>query len=278
MARADLRRAVNDSEAATAGETVEPTSESRSRNVLHVPACAREIALAASFYGLYTLSRDLQGSASVSYANALRNASRVIGVERYLGIFHEEALQRTLIGHRVIIETANVFYGSLHMVVTVFVLVVVYRTNRVSYRHARNALAATTALALIGFAAFPTLPPRLLPSRYGFVDTLPRFGTLWSFDSGAVAKLSNQYAAMPSLHFAWALWCALSLAPILHNKSARIVVYLYPVITLTVIIATANHFILDALSGAAILAIGHVIAGRVTDRPTRRQQTPLDTR
>ena len=243
-----------------------------------VPGWVREIVLAASFYGLYTLSRDLQGSATVSYANALGNASRIIDLERYLGIFHEEALQRTLIGHRVIIETANVFYGSLHMVVTVFVLVVVYRTNCVSYQRARNALAATTALALVGFAAFPTLPPRLLPSSYGFVDTLTKFGTLWSFDSGAVAKLSNQYAAMPSLHFAWALWCAISLAPILHNKSARIVVYLYPAITLTVIIATANHFILDALCGAAILAVGHVIAGRLTGRPTRRQQTTSDAR
>ena len=240
------------------------------------PAWVREVVMAVVFYGLYTLSRDLQGSATVSYAHALTNAEWVISVERHLGILHEAAIQQALIGHRILIETANVFYGSLHMVITVIVLVVMFRRDRVTYRRARNALAVITGLALVGFVAFPTVPPRLLPSTFGLVDTLARFGTLWWFDSGAVAKLSNQYAAMPSLHCAWALWCAISLASVLHHRTARVAVYLYPLLTLTVVVATANHFILDAVAGGAIVAVGEATALRLPRRRLAHGHRQLD--
>lgn len=227
-----------------------------------VPMWGREILLAASFYGLYTLGRDLQGSATVSYAHALTNASRIIGLERRLGLFREGALQRALLGHRWVIEAANFFYGSLHMIATIAVLVYLFRHHRHAYQRVRNALAVTTGLALIGFVAFPTLPPRLLPARYGFVDTLSKYGTLWSFDSGAISKLSNQYAAMPSLHFAWALWCSISLITVLRHRCARVAVFIYPLLTLAAIIVTANHFILDAAFGAGILGTGLAVAAR----------------
>ena len=177
----------------------------------------REAVLAAALYGVYSITRDLQGSASVSYHRAVANAVKVIDLEQTLGAFHEAAVQQAALQQRWLIEIANVLYGSMHFVVTIAVIVVLYRTSPPAYRRARNALAITTVLALVGFTLFPMAPPRLLPASYGFVDTLARYGTLWSFHNGPVSQLSNQYAAMPSLHFAWALWCALALFPYCMN-------------------------------------------------------------
>jgi hypothetical protein len=120
----------------------------------------------------------------------------------------------------------------------------------------RNALAMTTAVALIGFAFYPLMPPRLLPASYGFVDTLKVFGSLWSFDSGTMHKISNQYAAMPSLHFAWATWSTVVLAPMVKRNWAKALVFAYPAATLFAIVVTANHYFLDAVAGAAIFGIG----------------------
>jgi hypothetical protein len=105
------------------------------------------------------------------------------------------------------------------------------------------------------------MPPRLLPSNYGFVDTLADFGGLWSFDSGAMSKVSNQYAAMPSLHFAWSTWSTLVLVPTMQRRWLRVLAVSYPAFTLFAIIVTGNHFWLDAVGGAVILAMG-AAAGR----------------
>src|SRR5204863_6174121 len=100
-----------------------------------------------------------------------------------------------------------------------------------------------------GFAFFPLMPPRLLPHHYHFVDTLAKDPAFWSFNSGAVSKISNQYAAMPSVHCAWALWCACALVPRLKHWWAKALAVFYPVATVTVIVGTANHYFLDAVAG-----------------------------
>ena len=116
------------------------------------------------------------------------------------------------------------------------------------------------ALAVIGFALYPLLPPRLLPSSYGSVDTLDKIGGLWSFDSGAMAKVSNQYAAMPSLHCGWALWVTFVLWPAARKPWARLLVVLYPLITVFCIVVTANHYFLDAVGGAVVFCAGYGMA------------------
>jgi membrane-associated phospholipid phosphatase len=112
------------------------------------------------------------------------------------------------------------------------------------------------------------MPPRLLDdcgefgacASYGYVDTLARYGGLWSFDSGAMEQISNQYAAMPSLHFAWSFWCFLVLYPRLRRPWAKALVAAYPWVTLFAIVVTANHFWLDAVGGAVALAGGLAVA------------------
>ena len=117
------------------------------------------------------------------------------------------------------------------------------------------------------------MPPRLLDLHglhYGFVDTLERFGSLWSFDSGTMQKISNQYAAMPSLHFAWSLWCALLLFPVLRHWWTKALAALYPVATLFAVVVTANHYWLDAAGGAVCLGAGYALGGLVTRRWEKR--------
>ena len=147
-----------------------------------------------------------------------------------------------------------------------------------------------TALAILGFAFFPLMPPRLLDqpcptgdnlefggaciaselrsgkektftgdNGFGFVDTLSVYGGPWRFDSDEVASISNQYAAMPSLHIGWSTWCALAVWPLLRRRWTKVAVLLYPAATLFCIIITANHFWLDGIGGLIVFAVGALI-------------------
>ena len=225
-----------------------------------------EIAMCGAFYGVYSLGRDISDS---NPSEAFRNARGLIHVEHVLGIFHEATLERWALHFKPLIITCNYYYGSLHFIVTIAVAVVLYRRWSDDYPLWRNTLGVSTGLALIGFITFPLMPPRLLPAHYGFVDTLAKYPTPWSFDSGAVSKISNQFAAMPSVHCCWALWCACVLIPHLRHPAARIAAALYPFFTVTVIVLTANHYFLDAVGGFATLGIGYLVA-TIATRAGRR--------
>lgn len=231
------------------------------------PRLWREVALVLAFYGLYTLVRGQFGSATTSPAQALRNAQTVIGIEQHLGLYHELAIQQWFLQWPWVIRAFNIFYGTFHFLVPIGVLLVLARAAPARYRRWRDSLAATTALALVGFSLFPLMPPRLLcdcalggGTDSGFVDTLATHGGLWSFGSHGVGAVSNQYAAMPSLHFAWALWCACALYPLVRTRWARVAVLTFPVATALVIVVTANHFWLDAVGGALVLGAGHLVS------------------
>ncbi len=219
----------------------------------------REVLYVAAFYAVYSVIRNTQGSASVSEARALRNALQIVDLERILGIYREEAIQQAFLGWRLFVEFWNLFYGTFHFFVTIFALVLLFRRFPERYRRWRNTLAATTAVALLGFAFYPLMPPRLMPVSFGYVDTLRVFGSPWSFDSGTMSKISNQYAAMPSLHFAWALWCACVLVPAFRSRWAKVLAVAYPACTLFAVVVTANHFVLDAVGGAIALGVGAAI-------------------
>jgi membrane-associated phospholipid phosphatase len=102
------------------------------------------------------------------------------------------------------------------------------------------------------------------------VDTLRVVGGLWNFNSGPMNDLSNQYAAMPSLHFAWALWCGLALAAMLRTRRARFLAYGYPAVTLVCVIVTANHLFSDVAAGAVITVIGYAGASTLETLRSRR--------
>lgn len=227
----------------------------------------REVLYVVSFYVIYSFVRNQFGSAAVSSETAFANARRIIDVQQSLGLFFEKAAQDLFLGATWFIKAWNIFYGTFHFVVTAFALAYLFRCMPERYVRWRTTLACTTALALIGFATFPLMPPRLLPDSYGFVDTLAEVGGLWSFDSDAMEDISNQYAAMPSLHFAWSGWSAFALVPAVRRGWLRALVLAYPLATVFAIIVTANHFWLDAVGGGVALAVGYLL-GTLWDRWT----------
>ena len=145
----------------------------------------------------------------------------VIRWQQWLGIYHEETLQDWAQHFKPLIIAANYFYGSLHFVVTIAAGICLFRKFSDDYPRYRNTLAIATALALIGFTLFPLMPPRLLPASYGFVDTLAKYPTFWSFNSGAVSKISNQYRGDAERARVWATWCALVLVPRVKHAGPR---------------------------------------------------------
>jgi hypothetical protein len=240
-----------------------------------------EILLVLSFYGIYSSIRNVFGSAAVDPDRALENARHVISVERALGLYHEEAIQQAFLDWSWFIRFWNIFYGTFHFIVTIFALLWLFVRFPLRYEKYRNVLLATTALALVGFSVFPLMPPRLLgacppfsqyggcASGYDFVDTLRQVGGLWSFESGGTSNLSNQYAAMPSLHFAWSMWCCVALVPTFRSRIVRALLIIYPWITLFAIVVTANHYWLDALGGAWVLLVGYLLGSLVTRASAR---------
>ena len=229
-----------------------------------------EVTFVAVYYAVYSAVRNLNQGGT---AAARLHASWIIVAERHLGIGVEQQIQHWALGFRPLIIACNYWYGSLHFVVTAGVLIWVYHRWRNDYPLWRNTLAVATGLALIGFVFFPLLPPRLLPEHYGFVDTLAKDPTFWSFNSGAVSKISNQFAAMPSVHCAWALWCTSVLVPRVKHNWAKALAIVYPVCTVTAIVLTANHYFLDAVGGFVTLGLAYVIA-RACTRAGRRPATP----
>ena len=238
----------------------------------------REVTYVAVFYVVYSAVRNTFGSAAVSPAAAFDNAMIIIDVERALGLYVEETVQAAFLPWTWWIRSWNVFYGTFHFAVTGGVMVWLFFRHPARYLRWRTTLAVTTGLALLGFAVFPLMPPRLLSTvdpSFDYVDTLRTVGGWWSFDSNAMRSISNQYAAMPSLHFAWSAWSAGALLPVVRAPWRRALIAAYPACTVDAIVVTGNHFWLDAVGGGLVLAVGYVVAHAWYARvPPRRIPDP----
>ena len=244
------------------------------------------------FYFIYSAIRNQFGSALGGdiLDRAFDNAIRVIDIEQAIGLYHEEWIQARFLDFDPFIVFWNVFYGTFHFAVTIFAMVFLFLRYPQRYMFMRSALAATTMAALVGFAFFPLMPPRLLSacepqSSYGacridhdYVDTLVDPGGLWSFETDTMESISNQYAAMPSLHIAWSTWCAVGLYPVLRRRWARLSIAAYPFVTLFAIIVTANHYWIDAIGGLAALTIGLVVARPLSRLLPGRVRHELESR
>ncbi|MFJ8797953.1 phosphatase PAP2 family protein [Streptomyces sp. NPDC102487] len=215
-----------------------------------------EILLIALSYWTYSLIRN---AVPEQRHEALRNADWIWRLEHHLGIAVEESVNHAVNSATWLIIGMNYYYATLHFVVTLGVLVWLYRRHPGRYGAARLALFATTAVALLGYYFFPLAPPRLMTGGT-FVDTVTVHQTWGSMASGDLKHMSNQYAAMPSMHIGWSLWCGLTVFALASAPWARILGLLYPAATLMVIVATANHFWLDAVGGMLCLAFGFLVA------------------
>ena len=207
-----------------------------------------EILLLAALYALYSLVRNGVGDVS---AMAFDNATSILHLEDAWNLAVERGLNAWVHGLRRARRPVALHYATLHFLVTPAVLVWLYRRSRPQYRVVSGALMATTAVALLGFYLMPTAPPRLLRGE-GFVDVMSQTaGWGWWPASGAPASdaISNQFAAMPSLHCAWALWCGIVLFVMVRRTWVRVVGALYPLSTFFVVMGSGNHFLLDVVAG-----------------------------
>ncbi|MFH9980361.1 phosphatase PAP2 family protein [Streptomyces sp. NPDC017179] len=228
-----------------------PTALERLRTPRH-PRLWFEILLIAVSYWTYSLIRN---AVPEQKAQALRNADWVWSAEHRLGIAVEHAVNHAVNSVTWLIIGMNYYYATLHFVVTIGVLVWLYRTHPGRYAAARLTLFVTTGAALLGYYLYPLAPPRLMTGGR-FVDTVQVHHTWGSMASGDLKNMSNQYAAMPSMHIGWSLWCGLTVFALSAVPWLRVLGLLYPVATLVVIVATANHFWLDAVGGVLCLSLG----------------------
>lgn len=266
----------------------------------------REVVYSVLVYVAYSTVRNQFGSGSggpVLAEPAFNHAKAIIQVERNIHLYFEDALQQwylDLPAHG-LIRFWNVYYGLGHFVVTTVALVWMFRRAPARYRLWRNTLAITTLLALIGFASFSLMPPRLMDDPglyggcqvyapdavaavdeageppcddYGYIDTVAVHGGWASFGSEQMAKVSNQYAAMPSMHIGWSTWCTLVLFPMVRRRWARALVVAYPLLTLFDIMVTANHYWIDGLGGLACLGVGYLMARAATRWWEERRSPP----
>jgi PAP2 superfamily len=218
------------------------------------PRLYREILLIALCYSAYSFVRNL---VPTTHTEALRLGGQILRLEHTLHLDWEMSINRLFIHVHWLGVLGNYYYSTLHFVVTPFVLGWLYLRHQDRYVFYRRLIFATTVLALVGFYLLPLAPPRMLP---GFVDTVATFHTHGLYASGAspVGSVSNQYAAMPSLHTGWALWCAIAVADVVRRRWVKILVFCYPAATVIVILGTANHYLLDAVGGAVTLTIGYL--------------------
>jgi hypothetical protein len=234
----------------------------------------RELLFVAVLYVSYEFTRGLHHG---GLGQALTNGRTILDWEGVLHLDPEHALNQLLAHTTSVAVFAAYFYSTMHYLVTPAVLIWMYRTHAAHYRRARTALAIATITGLVGFYLAPTAPPRLLPDG-AFRDTLADVSNWgwWSTD-GSVPRglggLSNQFAAMPSLHVGWALWSGVLIAMFAAHRVVRWLGALYPVVTGLVVMATGNHYLLDVLAGVAVIAWGW-IGAVLLERWRRRIRVP----
>jgi hypothetical protein len=206
----------------------------------------------------YSVYSHIRLVATGGRAAAERHGRQVMSIEQALGIDIEHWANHTVAQAQWAEDFLNFYYESFHFVIPLTILAVLYVRRPADYRWARSSLGFATVLALIGFWFYPLAPPRLMPGLH-FIDTVHGPQDLANPNYGALTALTNQYAAMPSLHFGWSLWCGLIiviLAPKLWMKPLGL---LHPFFTISAIVGTANHWVLDAVGGAAVVGAGFAL-------------------
>ncbi|MES4887554.1 bifunctional glycosyltransferase 87/phosphatase PAP2 family protein [Streptomyces sp. NPDC096012] len=248
------------------------------RRVLTRPNLLLELLLLRVTYAAYQQVRlaATGGTNSGGRATAEHHGHLVLNAERFLHIDIEHAVNHAVARIGRLREFFDFYYESFHFVVPLSVLAVLYWRRPVDYRWARASLGFATFLALIGFWLFPLAPPRLMPSL-GMIDTVHGVQDFSQPDYGTLTALTNQYAAMPSLHFGWSLWCGVVIAVIAKKWWMKALGLLHPLFTVSAIVATGNHWVLDAVGGAVVVGAGFGLS-YVFQGPRARTMTAAGAR
>jgi hypothetical protein len=222
----------------------------------------REFIVIAAVYVFYDASRLIvEGDHDAAFAHG----RELLHFEQRLHIAPEHALSRLFTAHIALGLPADYFYATLHYIVTPWVLIWLWRRYPASYSSARTVIICTTIIGLVGFSVYPVAPPRLVGS---FPDTMAHFAHWgwWSTAGSAPRGLgqdTNQYAAMPSLHVGWALWAGWQMYKHGQHRITRWAGIAYPFVLSVVVVATANHYLLDAVAGFVVVGLGALLAAPI---------------
>ncbi|MBZ5734989.1 phosphatase PAP2 family protein [Nocardioides sp. TRM66260-LWL] len=230
----------------------------RARRRTGVLAAVLEIATVLALFGVYNVGRLI---ATNRVATADDHARQLLDLERWLGLPSEEVLQRLAFKVPDLIAFADRYYVSVHFPLTVAVLVWLYAFRRPAYTWAKWGLILATAVAMVVHIVVPMTPPRLL-TGLDMVDTGARAGQSVYAGTSPVGGLANEYAAMPSLHVGWALLLAVVLVRTCRTRW-RWLWMAHPVITMVVVVVTANHYLLDGVAGSLLVLAGLWVSARL---------------
>lgn len=228
-----------------------------------------EFAIIGVLYAVYSLVRNSVGDV---VARAYANGRAILAVEDGWGLALERALNDWVHRTEVVAGVVALHYATLHFLVTPAVLVWLFFARPGRYRVASGVLMVSTALALIGFYWLPTAPPRLL-SDEGFVDVMSQTSSWgWWPASGTPGSdaISNQFAAMPSLHCAWAVWCGVVVLVLARRAWIRLAGAAYPLSTFFVVMGSGNHYLLDIVGGVLVLCAGALVVLAAATAAARR--------
>ena len=213
----------------------------------------RQVSLFVSAFLVYDLVRGLVEAGNATAA--FQHARELISTERTLHLFVEPSVQAWASGSHLVMVGASWLYVNAQTSITIGAMLYLYLRHNRSFYFVRNMLMIAMPLALIGYVVFPTAPPRFLP-EWGFIDTVSDFTPVNNSHSSAfLSALFNPYAAVPSMHVAFAVMIGWPLARLARHPAVRVLWIVYPFLMTFVIVVTANHFILDALLGALTAAL-----------------------
>jgi len=216
-----------------------------------------QVALFQVIYMAYRFTRGAIDSPQGA-AVAFEHGRAIIDFERSTGLFIEPKLQSAIGATGFVADVASWIYLNAQVTITVGCLIYIYLRHNGSFYFVRNMFIVAWAIALLGYVIYPTAPPRLFP-EWGFVDSVADFTGIPT-DSGAAGALFNPYAAVPSMHVAFALMISMPLALLAKHRVTRVLWCCYPLIVTFVIVMTGNHFITDAILGALTAATAAVAA------------------
>ncbi|OSC70274.1 phosphatase PAP2 family protein [Streptomyces sp. WA6-1-16] len=222
------------------------------RRVFTRPNLLLELLLIRVVYDAYA---QVRLAARAGRPLAEEHGRQIHAIEQWLHIDIEHWVNHTVVKIDWLRDFFDYYYSTFHFIVPLTILGVLYVRRPADYRWVRSSIGFATLLALVGFWLYPLAPPRLMPGL-GFIDTVHGVQDFAKPDYGTLTTVTNQYAAMPSLHFGWSLWCGVvivMLAPKLWMKALGL---LHPLFTIAAIVATANHWVLDAVGGALVVAAG----------------------
>jgi PAP2 superfamily len=217
----------------------------------------REVAIGLGAYAAYLVVRRSVWNES-GRARAAANARRVVALERRLHVDIERDVQRVMLRVPGLVHALNVGYAAGNVALSVGWLIRLHRKRDPIFAMERRAAVIAFGAALPIFAAFPTAPPRTLE---GFVDTMGRGGA--GLDHPALVRFYNPIAAMPSHHVSFAVVTGIGLARHAASQRSSVGWTAYPAAVAVVVVATANHFVVDVVAGAVVGAVARRVAREV---------------